>query len=150
VVESPFAGRGATDEERAADAAENLRYVRACLRDSILRGESPYASHALLTQPGVLDDSDPNERELGIRAGFAWRDSAELTAVYTDRGVSFGMEIGIDDATMRRRPVERRTIPGWGRDAHVDVARCVTCGWPLAVSRDQGCVDGDCSYRGAR
>jgi len=113
VIESPFAGRGTTDEERAADAAENLRYVRACMRDSILRGESPYASHALLTQPGVLDDNDPIERDLGIRAGFAWRDSAELTAVYTDRGVSFGMEMGIDDATMRRRPVERRTIPGW-------------------------------------
>jgi len=115
VIESPFAGKGATEEESAADAAENLRYVRAAMRDCVLRGETPYASHALLTQDGVLDDNIPEERELGIRAGFAWRDVAELTAVYTDRGRSFGMEIGIDDAHMKGRPVEFRTIPGWSR-----------------------------------
>lgn len=25
--------------------------------------------------------------------------------------------------------------------------RCVICEWPLAESRDKGCVPGDCSYR---
>jgi hypothetical protein len=28
-----------------------------------------------------------------------------------------------------------------------DPTRCVVCGWPLAESRKQGCVAGDCSYR---
>lgn len=25
--------------------------------------------------------------------------------------------------------------------------RCKICDWPLAESREQGCVEGDCSYR---
>ena len=32
-----------------------------------------------------------------------------------------------------------RTVGGPGR--------CTVCGWPLAESRDKGCVDGDCWYR---
>ena len=28
-----------------------------------------------------------------------------------------------------------------------DVARCPICCWPLAKSREEGCVLGDCSYR---
>lgn len=27
--------------------------------------------------------------------------------------------------------------------------RCTVCGWPLAESRDKGCVEGNCSYRPA-
>lgn len=139
VIESPFAG----------DTVRNLAYLRAAMADCLRRGDAPFASHGLYTQPGVLDDDKPIERELGIVAGFAWRDVAELTAVYADLGISKGMQYGIDDATRKGRPVEYRTLTGWVRDAHVDVARCVTCDWPLAASRDQGCVDGDCSYRGA-
>ena len=26
--------------------------------------------------------------------------------------------------------------------------RCAVCGWPLAASREDGCVRGDCAYRG--
>jgi hypothetical protein len=33
-------------------------------------------------------------------------------------------------------------IPNWFPDD-----RCQVCGWPLAKSRDQGCVVGDCSFR---
>jgi hypothetical protein len=33
-------------------------------------------------------------------------------------------------------------IPNWFPDD-----RCQVCGWPLAPSRDQGCVAGDCSFR---
>jgi len=85
IIESPYAG----------DVKENLRYLRACMRDCIMRGESPYASHALLTQVGVLDDNVPKERGLGIEAGFAWRQAAGKTVVYTGRGTSGGMGIGI-------------------------------------------------------
>ena len=41
VIESPYAG----------DVEGNLTYLRACLKDCVERGESPYASHGLLTQP---------------------------------------------------------------------------------------------------
>lgn len=81
VIESPYAD----------DVTRNLDYVRACMADAIKRGEAPYASHALYTQPGVLDDNKPEERALGITAGFAWGAKADLRAFYVDLGWSTGM-----------------------------------------------------------
>jgi len=102
IIESPYAG----------NVSMNLRYLRACLRDSLNRGEAPYASHGLYTQEGVLDDSIPEERMQGIHAGFAWRQVAHLTAVYGDLGVSDGMQYGIDDAEKRLVPVDYRSLGG--------------------------------------
>src|SRR5258706_58253 len=95
VIESPFAG----------DVARNLKYVRAAMRDCLMRGEAPFASHALYTQPGVLDDDTPADRKLGMEAGFAFRPVAEATVVYTDLGVTPGMEAGIKDAQLHNRVV---------------------------------------------
>ncbi len=103
VVESPYAG----------DIEINERYARECLSDCLNRGEAPFASHLIYTQPGVLDDTIPEEREHGIQAGFAWGQAASLTAVYTDRGTSRGMQYGIDAAKEAGRPVEFRTLAGW-------------------------------------
>ena len=103
VIESPYAG----------NVKENIRYLQACMRDCLLRGEAPYASHGLYTQPGVLDDLVAEERQHGIEAGFAWRRVAELTVVYHDLGLSSGMRYGIDDAIARGCPVEYRSLPGW-------------------------------------
>lgn len=102
VVESPYAG----------DVERNTRYLRACLADCLARGEAPFASHAIYTQPGVLDDGDPEQRKLGIAAGFAWRCVAEATAVYTDLGVSRGMRDGISDAERAGCRIEYRQIGG--------------------------------------
>lgn len=101
VVESPYAG----------DVERNLTYARACMRDCLQRGEMPFASHLLYTQPGILDDTVPEERKLGINAGFAWAEKADLTVVYTDLGFSSGMRGGIADAEAKGRPVEYRTLP---------------------------------------
>ena len=100
VIESPYAG----------DVEANLTYARACMADSLKRGEAPTASHLLYTQPGILDDDKPEERTLGINAGLAWGANAELVAVYTDRGMSRGMALGIEAATKRGTPVEYRSI----------------------------------------
>lgn len=100
VLESPYAG----------DVEGNLAFARACLRDSILRGEAPFASHLLYTQPGVLDDGRPEERALGIDVGLEFLRAAERTVVYVDRGVSEGMRLGIAAAERLRRPVEYRTL----------------------------------------
>ena len=102
VIESPFAG----------DVERNLRYVRACMADCFRRGEAGFASHALYTQPGVLDDTIPAERKLGMEAGFAWGDAAHLTAVYEDLGVSRGMAAGVERAHLAGRPVVWRTLGG--------------------------------------
>lgn len=105
ILESPF--KGSTPEEQQA----NIDYARLCLHDCLSRNEAPFASHLLYTQPGVLDDSDPVERMQGIEAGFAWRPAAAATVVYTDRGISKGMEYGIKHAEEIGQPVERRTLP---------------------------------------
>lgn len=100
ILESPYAG----------DVEANTVYARACLRDSLLRGEAPIASHLLYTQPGVLDDAIPQERQHGIDAGLAWKKVAEATIVYVDRGISKGMRYGIDAATAAGIPVEFRRL----------------------------------------
>lgn len=113
IVESPFAGKGATPVERDHATAENVRYLRACLADCLRRGEAPFASHGLYTQPGVLDDTDAVERAHGIAAGFAWRPVARATVVYTDRGMSSGMRAGVEHAaTIPGHTIEYRTLGG--------------------------------------
>ena len=102
VIESPFAG----------DVTRNLRYLRACLADSLRRGEAPFASHGLYAQPGVLDDSDPIQRALGIMAGFAWRPGAAATILCLDLGVSEGMAKGASHSEKIGVPVEHRWL--WG------------------------------------
>lgn len=100
ILESPFAG----------DVEANIEYARKCLRDSLLRGEAPIASHLLYTQPGVLDDNIPSERQQGIDAGLAWRSVAEASVVYADRGLSKGMHYGMEAAKRAGLPVEIRYI----------------------------------------
>lgn len=112
IIESPYSGD---------DIEMNLCYLRACMADCFARNEAPYASHGLYTQPGVLRDEDPLERELGITAGFLWRESADMTVVYTDFGISKGMQYGIDDATSKGQTVEFRRLDGiWSEDRRKD------------------------------
>lgn len=102
IIESPFRGANAYQQER------NRRYALLCMKDSIVRGEAPFLSHLLYTQ--VLDDRIKEERDLGISAGLVWGELAELTVVYTDNGISEGMQFGIDHAISLGRIVEYRTI----------------------------------------
>lgn len=106
VVESPYSAPTPEGIER------HVEYARACLRDCIRRGEAPIASHLLLTQPGVLDDADPLERETGMRAGWAWIDQADAVVVYEDLGVSSGMRGGMATALTRGVRVELRRLGG--------------------------------------
>ena len=104
IVESPFAA----DTQEGVEA--NIAYARRCVRDSLSRGESCIASHLLYTQPGILDDNIPEERQWGIDAGLAWRRVAEASVVYQDFGISRGMSYGIAAAEAAGIPVEYRTI----------------------------------------
>ncbi len=134
VIESPYAGAGTTPEEIAAATELNLQYLRVCLRDSFLRGEAPFASHGLYTQPGVLDDTISTERTLGIDAGFAWRECAELTVVYSDLGITRGMQFGIADAAAKGRPVVYRTL-GENLRTALGMANARTEHWAKPVAR---------------
>lgn len=100
IIESPYAG----------DIETNVSYARACMWDSLNQGEAPLASHLLYTQVGILHDDDPTERQWGIDAGLAWGAVAEATVVYTDRGISHGMEYGIANAQAAGRPIVYRKL----------------------------------------
>ncbi len=104
LIESPLAS--ATPE----GFARNQLYAKAAMRDSLFRGEAPFASHLLYAQEHILDDSIFFEREMGIEAGLRWGSKAELTAVYLDLDVSSGMKRGIDRALQEGRPVEYRRL----------------------------------------
>ncbi len=100
IIESPFAG----------DINKNIAFARACVRDSLSRGEAPIASHLLYTQDGILRDDVPYERQWGIDAGLAWKAVAAASVVYTDLGITKGMEYGIAAAESAGVPVEYREL----------------------------------------
>lgn len=100
IVESPYAG----------NIQVNVAYARAAVRDCLNRGEAPFASHLLYTQPAVLRDEDPLERTKGIGAGLELAKRADATVVYRDLGLSRGMELGIAAAERAGRPVEYRWL----------------------------------------
>lgn len=81
VVESPYAG----------DIKRNEEYARKCMSNCIKRGEAPIASHLIYTQPHILNEDVPEERQLGINAGFCWGVMADMIVFYTDLGMSKGM-----------------------------------------------------------
>lgn len=110
VIESPYGTNPDGSRADAVTVERNLRYVRACMADALRRGEAPFPSHALYTQPGVLDDSKPEERRKGMEAGFEWGASADLVAVYTDLGVTSGMLAGVERAKGRGQRIEIRSL----------------------------------------
>lgn len=102
VIESPYGG---------AERERNVAYAQAALADCLRRGEAPYASHLLYTQ--VLEDDIPRDRRIGMEAGFAWGECAELCVVYQDLGTSDGMKAGIARAQEWGIDVEYRSLKAW-------------------------------------
>lgn len=99
IIESPYAG----------NVADNVAYAKRCVLDSLSRGEAPIASH-LLYPNGILDDAIPSQRNLGIEAGLAWRDVADMAVFYIDRGWSGGMLAALSLYESEKRPYEIRMI----------------------------------------
>jgi len=63
IIESPFKVNDYYSE------FTHRAYLERCLRDAVLRGETPYASHKML--PDAFDDASVKERETGMRAGLS-------------------------------------------------------------------------------
>jgi len=99
ILESPYAAD--TGEEVRA----NIAYAQLCMRDCFMRGWYPFAGHLLFTQDNVLDDTIPKERALGIAADLSWGSCADASVVYTDFGLSSGMNKGIEAAGKLNRPI---------------------------------------------
>jgi len=98
ILETPYSG----------DVEANTKYARECMLDCLKRDEAPFASHLLYTQ--VLDDTALDQRHWGMDAGFEWGKVAEAVVVYTDRGISRGMELGIKKAEENGLPIEYRKL----------------------------------------
>jgi hypothetical protein len=109
-IETPYSGNSEEEIRR------NLLYARACVRDSLLRGEVPFASHLFYTQPGILDDNIPQEKDMGINAGKELTEALPdiVTVVSVDLEISKGMQYGIDRAKKNGRKIEYRSLgEGW-------------------------------------
>jgi hypothetical protein len=98
ILESPYEG----------DVEKNTAYARACMLDSLRRGEAPMVSHLLYTQ--VLDDNNLAEKALGIEAGLEWGKVAELTVIYEDLGITARMTKAINRAIREGRRIEYRHL----------------------------------------
>lgn len=107
IIESPFRGNKNFGQE------QNSTYARLCLHDSLMRGESPFASHLLYTQ--VLNEQDLGQRTMGMKRAFKWYRHANLMAVYRDHGITQGMRKGIRVAKYYNIKIEFRTLADWAR-----------------------------------
>lgn len=102
IIESPFAG------DTPLEKMENANYLKRILRDSLGRGEAPFASHAIY--PCCLNDDDPEQRRLGMSCGYDWMTVATKVVFYVDRGVSKGMNAAKVEADRRGKPIEIRRL----------------------------------------
>lgn len=83
MIESPYAGKSQKEYQ------QKQKYLKACILDSLRKGEAPFASHGFYTQ--WLDDNISAERTQGMKAGQAWLPVADIVAFYVDHGMSPGM-----------------------------------------------------------
>jgi len=121
VVESPYKGAIPVNEI----------YGELCMHDCLVNhNETPYASHLLYTRTFVLRDDLPEQRELGIKAGFYWRDVAEKSVFYEDLGMTGGMLQGIQDCEAKEKPYEVRRLPDDLWDRFVTICQFKSYGLP--------------------
>jgi hypothetical protein len=109
----------------------NRNYLKDCLRDSLARGEHPFASHEMYTR--ALDDNDPTERMHGILAGFAWATRAEARIFYLDRGLSKGMVSGLRHAAKIGQPIYIRGLAEWRGPLRLEALRKLNGELPSSV-----------------
>lgn len=102
MIETPLMARG----ERTME--DNLKYAKECMKDSVKKGEAPFAMHVLYTQ--VLDDNKYEERWQGILSGLAWSRRADAIVFYMDYGMSTGMNLAYEQAQLMGIKVEYRTL----------------------------------------
>lgn len=126
IIESPYRSNDAHSTE------QHRKYLLHAIRDSIDRGEAPFASHLLI--PEILNDDDIYERSVGIRCGYAWGDCAEMVAVYQDFGLSHGMRLAVDRYQSLRLPIEWRRLPS----ELVTSIKWIEVDWRRNIPQDSG------------
>ena len=105
-IESPWAGLDAGTKAK--------RYLRNCIRDSLVRGEIPWASHAMLAWTEALYEMEEEQREEGMEVNKQMIQKVDLVAFYVDFGMSKGMERAWLWAGYMGKKREKRTIYATG------------------------------------
>lgn len=98
ILESPFSNK---DQNKFND-----NYFYLCLVARKLMKEEDHAPlffHALYTQ--FLHDNKVEERNLGLFKSFEWHTHGDCKLYAIDRGVSYGMILGAEDAIKKNMPV---------------------------------------------
>lgn len=93
-VASPYAG----------DIEQNTEYARRACRHVMNEGHAFFAPHLLY--PQLIDDSNPQERQLGLDMGLAMLPRCDELWCYGDR-ISYGMHLEIEEAVKIGIPVRR-------------------------------------------
>lgn len=92
----------------AGDTVTHVAYAKRAMAHSLCQGEAPFLPHLLY--PSVLDDKNPQQRAESLSAGLAWLQIACCLVVYTDYGISKGMNLKMIRARDLGMHVEERTI----------------------------------------
>lgn len=105
---SPYKQAGTTAEERRRSLIRNESLARTACRMAVEKGCVPVAPHLYFTQ--FLDDSIPEEREIGIMIGTTLlKGCDEIWVVGND--VTEGMELEIRSAWKWEIPIRRVSTP---------------------------------------
>lgn len=95
-IVSPYAG----------DISKNVAFAKSACRYAIDQGHTPIAVHLLY--PQMLDDSNPAERETGLRLGLRVLESCDELWAFGDR-LSTGMKREIEAAKALDLPIRQIT-----------------------------------------
>jgi len=90
---SPYAGA----------VEENVELARKLCRKAIEAGHAPFAPH--LHYPGIVDDSNADERAVGISCGLRFMAACDEVWAYIGQGRSAGMIQEIAHATNTGKPI---------------------------------------------
>lgn len=94
--------------EDPAQAARMTRYALRATRDSMNRNEAPLPSHLFYSE--VLNVRNPIERDIGLQSQLTWIKGCDIVAVYIDFSITPAMQVVINNAIIRNKKIEYRTI----------------------------------------
>ena len=101
---SPLRPRKGTPKEQRMELFHNLELASLACRYAVQHGCNPMAPHLLI--PAFLDDTDAEERKVGIELGIDWLMNCDELWVIGER-ISEGMQNEIDMALDLDIPVIR-------------------------------------------
>lgn len=90
--------------EDPADIRRNVNYARELTKLALYQGYAPICPHLYLTQ--VLDDSNEEERAIGMSAGLDLLDASSVVIVGNRYGISEGMKAEIQRAIDNNKPID--------------------------------------------